>query len=101
MYEYLAHPPVNCFMDDKLNSLEEAEKEADQRRKKGEHFAVCFSDTDLIIGDLFAIKEEPDRLCDFFMPLCGVALKYFYGTKPKCHSTQSSEWQVFRRNNID
>jgi len=35
-------------MDDKPNSLEEAEKEADQRRKKGEHFAVCFSDTDLI-----------------------------------------------------
>ena len=47
-------------MDDKLNSLKEAKKEAEQRRKKGEHFAVCFSDTDLIIGDLFAIKEEPD-----------------------------------------
>ena len=47
-------------MDDKLNSLEEAEKEAEQRRKKGEHFALCFSDADSIIGDLFAIKEEPD-----------------------------------------
>lgn len=28
--------------------------------REGEHLAVCLSDTDSIIGDLFAIKEEPD-----------------------------------------
>lgn len=60
LYEILSHPPVHCFMGDKLNSLEEAEKEAERRRKEGGHFAVCLSDTDVIIGELFAIKEEPD-----------------------------------------
>ena len=60
LYEYLAHPPVHCFLSEKLNSLDEAEKEVEQRREKGEHFAVCLSNTDSIIGDLFAIKEEPD-----------------------------------------
>jgi len=60
LYEILAHPPVHCFLSEKLNSLEEAEKEAERRGKEGEHFAVCLSDTDFIIGDLFAVKEEPD-----------------------------------------
>lgn len=60
LYEYLAHPPVHCFMNEKLDSLEEAEREVGRRGKAGKHFAVCLSDTDVIIGDLFAIKEEPD-----------------------------------------
>ena len=60
LYEFLAHPPVHCFMNEKLDSLEDAEKEVERRGKEGEHFAVCLSDTDLIIGDLFAIKEAPD-----------------------------------------
>ncbi len=60
LYEYLAHPPVHCFLSEKLDSLDEAEKEVALRGKEGKHFAVCLSDTDSIIGDLFAIKEEPD-----------------------------------------
>ncbi|WP_238919116.1 GNAT family N-acetyltransferase [Clostridium sp. YIM B02555] len=60
LYEYLKNPPVHCFMSEKLNSLDEAEKEVERRGKEGEHFAVCLADTDSIIGDLFAIKEEPD-----------------------------------------
>lgn len=63
LYEFLAHPPVHCFMSEKLDSLEEAEKEVERRGKESEHFAVCLSDTDLIIGDLFAIKEAPDTYC--------------------------------------
>jgi [ribosomal protein S5]-alanine N-acetyltransferase len=46
LYEILAHPPVHCFLSEKLDSLEEAEKEAARRSKEGEHFAVCLSDTD-------------------------------------------------------
>ncbi|WPC41198.1 GNAT family protein [Clostridium sp. JS66] len=60
LYEFLEHPPVHCFMSEKLDSLYEAEKEVERRGKEGEHFAVCLSDTDSIIGDVFAIKEEPD-----------------------------------------
>ena len=40
LYELLEHPPVHCFIKEKLGSLEEAEKEVEQRRKEGEHFAV-------------------------------------------------------------
>jgi RimJ/RimL family protein N-acetyltransferase len=60
LFEILENPPVNCFMREKLNTLDEAEKEVERRCKEGGHFAVCLSDTDLIIGDLFAMKEEPD-----------------------------------------
>lgn len=60
LYEFLAHPSVHCFMDEKLDSLDEAEKEVARRSKEGEHFAVCLSDTDTMIGDLFAIKEGTD-----------------------------------------
>ncbi|WFR59306.1 GNAT family N-acetyltransferase [Anaerocolumna sp. AGMB13025] len=60
LFEILKNPPVNCFMRDKLNSLDEAEKEVEHRSKEGGHFAVCLSDKDFIIGDLFAMKEEPD-----------------------------------------
>lgn len=49
LYEILSHPPVHCFEGDKLNSLKEAEKEVEQRGKKGEHFAVCLFDTDVIL----------------------------------------------------
>lgn len=60
LYGILSHPPVHCFMGDKLNSLEEAEKEAEHRGKEGVHFAVCLADTDVMIGEVFAIKKEPD-----------------------------------------
>ncbi|MFT9076200.1 GNAT family N-acetyltransferase [Ethanoligenens sp.] len=63
LYELLAHPPVHCFIKEKLGSLEEAEREVEQRENEGEHFAVCLVGTDLMIGDLFAIKEEPDTYC--------------------------------------
>lgn len=60
LYELLAHPPVHCFVSQTLNSLDEAEKEVEQRVREGNHFAVCLCDTDLMIGELFAIKKEPD-----------------------------------------
>ena len=60
LYEILAHPPVHCFLNEKLDSLDEAEKEVERRGKESKHFAVCLSDTDLIIGELFAIKEGLD-----------------------------------------
>jgi len=47
LYEILAHPPVHCFLSEKLDSLDEAEKEVEQRGKEGKQFAVCLSDTEL------------------------------------------------------
>ncbi len=60
LFEILSNPTVHCFMVDKVNSFEEAEKEVERRVKEGGYFAVCLSETDLLIGELFAIKEEPD-----------------------------------------
>lgn len=41
LYEILEHPPVHCFLSEKLDSLDEAEKEVERRCKEGEDFAVC------------------------------------------------------------
>ncbi len=35
LYDILSHPPVHCFLSEKLDSLEEAEKEVEQRGNEG------------------------------------------------------------------
>lgn len=35
LYEFLEHPPVHCFLSEKLDSLDEAEKEVERRCKNG------------------------------------------------------------------
>lgn len=60
LLDYLSHPRVNCFLDEKLNTFEEAVDAAKQRSLDETQFAVCLKENDAIIGNLFAIKEEPD-----------------------------------------
>lgn len=60
LYEILKNPPVHCFMDEKLDSMEEAEKAVLKRQGKGEWYAVCLADSDTLIGELFADKEGED-----------------------------------------
>jgi Acetyltransferases, including N-acetylases of ribosomal proteins len=72
LLEFLEHPPVHCFMSEKLDSLSEAEREVERRGEEGKHFAVCLSDTDLNIGDLFAVKEG----CDTYSVGWNFNLKY-------------------------
>lgn len=60
LFEYLSHPRVNCFLSEKLNSLEEAVENAKRRSGEELEFAVCLKENGKVVGNLFAKKEEPD-----------------------------------------
>lgn len=60
MLEYLANPRVNCFLSERLSTLEEALATATTKSQDDSHLAVCLKDTGAIIGELFCMKEEPD-----------------------------------------
>lgn len=60
MLEYLANPRVNCFLSERLSTLEEALATANERSQDDSHLAVTLKETGAIIGDLFCMKEEPD-----------------------------------------
>jgi RimJ/RimL family protein N-acetyltransferase len=60
LLDYLLHPRVNCFLDEKLNTFEDAVAAVKQRSQDPTQLAVCLKENDAIIGNLFAMKEEPD-----------------------------------------
>lgn len=60
LFKYLSHPRVNCFIDERLRTLEEAAADVECRSRDGLQYAVCLKEDDAIIGNLFAVKEEPD-----------------------------------------
>ena len=63
LYEILKNPPVQCFMDEKLSSLEEAKEAVAERQKKEWHYAVCLADSDRLSGEVFADKERENTYC--------------------------------------
>lgn len=60
LLDYLSQPRVNCFIDEKLNTIEDAVTNVEQRKKDELQLAVCLKGNDKIIGNLFAQKEGPD-----------------------------------------
>lgn len=58
--EYLAHPRVNCFLDDRISTLEEAAAKVQERKEDHSYVAVCLKESGQVIGELFHLKEEPD-----------------------------------------
>ncbi len=60
LWAYLYKPTVSCFFSLKLDDLAAAEAEVEKRRQDDEHIAVCLRDGGRLIGDLFAMFEEPD-----------------------------------------
>ena len=67
IFEYLASPPVNCFADMKLNSLENARSEANRRSSYSEYYlAVVLKDSGKVIGEIWAFPDE--RNSDTFSP---------------------------------
>ncbi|MCY8980919.1 GNAT family N-acetyltransferase [Bacillus halotolerans] len=60
LLEYSAKPRVNCFLDDRISTLEEAVLRVQKRSKDDSYIAVCLKDSDDIIGELFYFKEESD-----------------------------------------
>ncbi|GAB3417454.1 GNAT family N-acetyltransferase [Niabella aquatica] len=57
LFDYFENPRVHCFADEKVSSIEEARTEVIKRSKDASQFAVCLKENDLLIGNLFAVKE--------------------------------------------
>lgn len=60
LLEYLSHPRVNCFADDRLYSEESALAYISNTHKDMLRYAVCLKEDDFIIGDVFALREYTD-----------------------------------------
>lgn len=60
LWDYLSQPRVNCFLNEKLNTFEDAIADVRLRSKDESQFAVCLKDNGTVIGNLFAAKDEPD-----------------------------------------
>lgn len=58
LFDYFNEPRVNCFQDEKLNTLEEAKIEVESRSWKKSQLAVCLKEDNKIIGNLFAEEEN-------------------------------------------
>lgn len=63
LFAYLSKPRANCFISEKVDSVEESKKDVDERCQKESSIAICLKGTDKVIGDLFFEKEEPDTYC--------------------------------------
>ena len=58
LYGYLHEPDVNCFMDMKVESLEDALEAMRKRMESPEyHLAIELKDAGRVIGDIFAFPE--------------------------------------------
>ncbi|MBJ7556821.1 GNAT family N-acetyltransferase [Marinomonas spartinae] len=58
LFEYLSMPRVNCFLDDKITTLEEAKQKVKERCQDEWCAAVTLRDTGELIGELFFHPEE-------------------------------------------
>ena len=67
LLEYLSCPKVNCFMDMRLCSLEQARLGAQKRSQDDEYcFAIVLKETGKVIGEIEAHPEGDDK--DTFSP---------------------------------
>lgn len=58
VYEYLHEPQVNCFLDLKLDSYDDAVSEMERRSaEQSYYFAVVLKDSGKVIGEVFAYPE--------------------------------------------
>ncbi|MGN0446108.1 MAG: GNAT family N-acetyltransferase [Acutalibacteraceae bacterium] len=85
LYEYLHKPLVHCFAGMKLESLEEARKEAARREKETEYlFAIVLKENGKVIGEIDAYPEsgeahsDENAVLDTFSP-CWMLNKNYFG----------------------
>ncbi len=57
---YTSAPRVNCFLDGRIDTLEDALQEVRKRSEDDSQIAVALQENDTLIGELFCMKEEPD-----------------------------------------
>ncbi|MDY4986123.1 MAG: GNAT family N-acetyltransferase [Treponema sp.] len=59
LFEYLENPEVHCFYDMKIESLEQASEEVQNRSKDEYYFAIEEKEGGKVIGELFG---HPGRI---------------------------------------
>ncbi|MEK4362251.1 GNAT family N-acetyltransferase [Paenibacillus sp. FSL M8-0212] len=64
LLEYTANPRVNCFMEQRISTLEDAVAEVAKRSSDDSHIAVCLKDSNELIGELFGMREDRDSDTD-------------------------------------
>lgn len=64
LLEYTANPRVNCFMEQRISTLEDAVAEVAKRSSDDSHIAVCLKDSNELIGELFGMREDRDTDTD-------------------------------------
>lgn len=57
LYAYLKEPGASCFLSMKLDDMDAAEAEVENRSRSDDCIAVCLKDSGELIGDLFAVPE--------------------------------------------
>ncbi|WP_294640671.1 GNAT family protein [uncultured Aureimonas sp.] len=60
LLEYVREPRARCFLSLELADPAAAKAEAARRGSSDENVAIALAGTDDLIGDLFAVHEEPD-----------------------------------------
>lgn len=58
--EYLSAPRVNCFVNERVRSLEEALVRVTHTPDGMLRYAVSLKESDSLIGEVFAMREAPD-----------------------------------------
>lgn len=57
LLDYMSDPRVNCFLEEKLSSMEEALTDVKKKSKDRSQFAVSRKEDGMLIGHLFAMEE--------------------------------------------
>lgn len=60
LLELLSTPRVNCFLNDKITTQQEALSEVKKKSKDDAHIAVSLKEEKFLIGELFYLFEAPD-----------------------------------------
>lgn len=58
LFDYFAAPRVNCFANEKLDTITQAKAEVEKKSWDATQLAVCLKEDNSLIGNLFAIKEN-------------------------------------------
>lgn len=58
LFDYFEKPIVNCFQDEKLKSVAEAQTEVERKSWEPSQMAICLKENNQLIGNFFAEKEK-------------------------------------------
>ncbi len=58
LLSYLWNPRVNCFKSEQLSSVEDARRLIAEKQNEQYSLAISLKETDELIGDVFAIRED-------------------------------------------